>query len=106
MYKDRQNFDNVAWDKNDDAEEESQMRLRRKDTCRQVESLVKQKCGNPATLVSPLVIGGLNIHYRVHLEGEDGVLLEARRHAHAPLYFILIHGVASLLHSVQRRRAA
>lgn len=47
------------------------MRLRRKDTCRQVESLVKQKCGKPATLVSPLVIGGLNIHYRVYLEGED-----------------------------------
>lgn len=70
MYK-RQNFDNVAWDKNDEAEEESQMRLRRKDTCRQVESLVKQKCGKPASLVSPLVIGGLNIHYRIHLEGED-----------------------------------
>jgi hypothetical protein len=71
MYKDRQNFDNVAWDKNDDAEEESLMRLRRKDTCGQVEGLVSQKCGSPATLVSPLVVGGLNIHYRVHLEGED-----------------------------------
>ncbi|CZS96554.1 uncharacterized protein RAG0_05830 [Rhynchosporium agropyri] len=71
MYKDRQHFDNVAWDKNDDAEEESQMRLRRKDTCRQVESLVEQRCGKPATLVSPLVIGGLNIHYRIRIEGED-----------------------------------
>ncbi|RDL41670.1 uncharacterized protein BP5553_01649 [Venustampulla echinocandica] len=71
MYKDRQNFDDVAWDKNDDAEEESQMRLWRKDTCRQVEALVTRKCGKPATLVSPLVIGGFNIHYRIHLEGED-----------------------------------
>ena len=71
MYKDRQNFDNAAWDKNDDAEEESQLRLRRKNTCEQVEGLVRQKCGKSATLVSPLVIGGLNIHYRVHLEGED-----------------------------------
>jgi len=71
MYKDRQNFDNIAWDKNDDTEEESQMRPRRKNACRQVESLVKQKCGKPATLVSPLVIGGLNIHYRIYLEGED-----------------------------------
>ncbi|KAN0098887.1 hypothetical protein V8E51_014550 [Hyaloscypha variabilis] len=70
MYKDRQNFDNVAWDKHDDAEEESQMRLRRKDICRQVEGLVRQKRGKSATLVSPLVIGGLNIHYRIHLEGE------------------------------------
>ena len=34
MYKDRQNFDYIAWDKNDDAEAESQMRLRRKDFCR------------------------------------------------------------------------
>ena len=71
MYKDRQNFDSVAWDKNDDAEEESQMRLRRKDICRQVEGLVKQKFSKPATLVSPLVIGSLNIHYRIHFEGED-----------------------------------
>ncbi|TVY24315.1 hypothetical protein LHYA1_G007922 [Lachnellula hyalina] len=71
MYKDRQTFDNVAWDKNDVDEDQSQMRLRRKDTCRQVESLVKQKCGKPATLVSPLVIGGLNIHYRIHLDGEE-----------------------------------
>lgn len=71
MYKGRQNFDNVASDKNDDAEEKSQLRLRRTDNCRQVEALVKLKCGKPATLVSPLIIGGLNIHYRIHLEGED-----------------------------------
>ncbi|KAL2071659.1 hypothetical protein VTL71DRAFT_12894 [Oculimacula yallundae] len=71
MYKDRQNFDNDAWDKNDDAEEQSQMQFRRKDICRQVEDLVKQKCSKSGTLVSPLIIGGLNIHYRVHLEGED-----------------------------------
>jgi hypothetical protein len=47
------------------------MRLWRKDTCRQVEDLAKQICGKPATLVSPLLIGGLNIHYSIHLEGED-----------------------------------
>lgn len=32
---------------------------------------MKHKCGKSATLVSPLVIGGLNIHYRIHLEGEE-----------------------------------
>ncbi len=69
MDKDRQDFDNVAWDKNDEAWEESQKQLRLKSTCRLVESLVGQKFGKRATVASPLIIGGYNILYRICLEG-------------------------------------
>jgi hypothetical protein len=71
MYRDRQDFDNVAWDKDDDAEEASQKRLGRKSICRQLEMLVKQKCGKDAALVPPLVIGGCNIHYKMRLGSES-----------------------------------
>ncbi|RFU32577.1 hypothetical protein B7463_g3765, partial [Scytalidium lignicola] len=69
MDKDRQDFDNVAWDRNDRAWEESQKQLRLTSTCNLVESLVKQKFGKCATLISPLIIGGYNILYRIRLEG-------------------------------------
>lgn len=69
MGDDREDFDNLAWDKNDEAWEESQKQLRHKSTCRLAESLVEQKFGKRATLVSPLIIGGYNILYRIRLEG-------------------------------------
>ncbi|KAH8653605.1 hypothetical protein BX600DRAFT_515868 [Xylariales sp. PMI_506] len=71
MYNGRQDFDNVAWDKNDEDENDSQMRLRRGSTCRQVEALIAQKCGKSAIFVSPLIIGGFNIHYRIRLDKEE-----------------------------------
>jgi aminoglycoside phosphotransferase (APT) family kinase protein len=70
MGNDREDFDNLVWDRNDEAWAESQKQLRYKTTCRLAESLVEKKFGRkPATLVSPLIIGGYNILYRIRLEG-------------------------------------
>ncbi|KAK3298755.1 uncharacterized protein B0H64DRAFT_422494 [Chaetomium fimeti] len=57
MYDGQEELDNLVWDKNDEDSDKSlkQMRLKR--------------FGIPATLVSPLVVGGFNILYRVRLDG-------------------------------------
>ncbi|KAH8595133.1 phosphotransferase [Bisporella sp. PMI_857] len=69
MYNGQEELDNLVWDKNDEASDESQKQMRLTTTCRQVEHLAEQKFGKPATLVSPLIIGGFNILYRIHLKG-------------------------------------
>ncbi|RDL40596.1 Phosphotransferase [Venustampulla echinocandica] len=69
MYSGQEELDNLVWDKNDEDSDKSQKQMRLKTICRQVERLAKQKFRKPATLVSPLIIGGFNILYRLHLEG-------------------------------------
>ncbi|SPJ75988.1 uncharacterized protein FTOL_05719 [Fusarium torulosum] len=68
MAKARQDFDNVAWDKNEEAAEESQERLQLKTTCRLVEPLVEEVFKTPATLHPPISFGGFNVIYHVRLE--------------------------------------
>lgn len=70
MYKGRQNFDDVAWDTSDAAEEESEKKLRKESMCCRVEAFVTEKCGRPAEVLS-IITGGLNIHYRMRFEEED-----------------------------------
>ncbi|TVY23230.1 hypothetical protein LHYA1_G008128 [Lachnellula hyalina] len=65
----RAQLDNLAWDKNDEAWEISQKRLRRRDTCELAASLAGQKFGRKATFGPPLIIGGYNILYKVQVEG-------------------------------------
>ncbi|KAK0115602.1 hypothetical protein ONS95_000125 [Cadophora gregata] len=65
----RAQLDNLAWDKNDEASEISQKRLRRRDTCELAASLAEQKFGRKATFKPPLIIGGYNILYRIQVEG-------------------------------------
>ncbi|KAL5316963.1 hypothetical protein ACEPPN_016015 [Leptodophora sp. 'Broadleaf-Isolate-01'] len=65
----RAQLDNLAWDKNDEAWEMSQKRLRRRDTCELAASLGGEKFGRPATFSPPLIIGGYNILYKVQVEG-------------------------------------
>ena len=65
---DRADFDNLVWDKNDEAWEKSQRRLRYTQTCLLAASLAEQKFGQPAKFVSPVHIGGYNVLYKIHLE--------------------------------------
>ncbi|OBS20355.1 hypothetical protein FPOA_06727 [Fusarium poae] len=66
MTKARENFDNVAWDKNDEAWGQSQKQLCLKSTCRQVETLAEVALGKTsASLVSPIFFGGFNVLYRI-----------------------------------------
>ncbi|KAH6981059.1 hypothetical protein BKA56DRAFT_673502 [Ilyonectria sp. MPI-CAGE-AT-0026] len=68
MYDGQEELDNLVWD-NDDDGDESLKQMRLKTTCRQVEDLSEQKFGEKAILMSPLIIGGFNILYRISLEG-------------------------------------
>ncbi|TVY81301.1 hypothetical protein LSUE1_G005200 [Lachnellula suecica] len=67
----RAQLDILAWDKNDEASEVSQKRLRRRDTCELAASLAAQKFGRNATFEPPLIIGGYNILYKIRIDGMD-----------------------------------
>ncbi|KAI0469799.1 phosphotransferase [Xylariaceae sp. FL0804] len=69
MYKRRQKLDDMAWDQNDAAEDESRSQMVRASLCHQIEDLVTDRCGRPARLVS-VMTGGFNIHYRLRFHGE------------------------------------
>ncbi|KAH9224627.1 phosphotransferase [Leptodontidium sp. 2 PMI_412] len=76
MDDDRADFDNLAWDRSDEALEESQKLCRRISTLRKIESFVTQKFGRTATWVNPMRIGGYNILYRMRIEGsKDDVII-------------------------------
>ncbi|KAK0107127.1 hypothetical protein ONS95_003833 [Cadophora gregata] len=64
----RQDFDELAWDKNDEEWEEAKKALSKKSLCRRLELLVTEKFGQPATWISPMIIGGFNNLYRIHVE--------------------------------------
>ncbi|KAK3369100.1 hypothetical protein B0T24DRAFT_533558 [Lasiosphaeria ovina] len=72
MDDDRACFDEVAWDENDKAWEESRMLFRRVSTLRKIESFVTQKFQRTATWVAPMIVGGYNNLYRMQIEGSDG----------------------------------
>ncbi|KAF4420245.1 aromatic-L-amino-acid decarboxylase [Fusarium acutatum] len=65
MYEGQGEHDNLVWDKNDEDFEAAQQQMRLKTFCRKVEGFVQQKFGRSATLISPLIIGGFNILYRL-----------------------------------------
>jgi len=66
---DRADFDNLAWDRNDEAWEQSQKFFRQISTLRKIEAFVTEKMGKRATWVSPLIVGGYNNLYRMRIEG-------------------------------------
>lgn len=53
MADDREDFDNVAWDKNDKAFEESKVFFRLVSNLRKIESFVEQELGKTATMGQP-----------------------------------------------------
>lgn len=75
MEETRCNFDNLVWDRNDEAWEESQKQLRLKASCRIVEFIVEQKFGKRTSLISPLIMGGYNILYRLRLQDSPANVL-------------------------------
>ncbi|RFU30718.1 hypothetical protein B7463_g5620, partial [Scytalidium lignicola] len=75
MDDDRANFDDVAWDRNDEAWEESKISFQCVSIIRKIESFVTQKFGKTATWVTPMWVGGYNNIYRVRIEGSDDVVI-------------------------------
>ncbi|KFG79289.1 hypothetical protein MANI_011679 [Metarhizium anisopliae] len=67
MYDGQEELDNLVWDKNEEDSDAAVKQLRLKDTCRKVEALAEEKFGASAALISPLILGGFNILYRIRL---------------------------------------
>ncbi|KAI9150041.1 hypothetical protein HJFPF1_09794 [Paramyrothecium foliicola] len=70
MYSGQEELDSLVWDKNDDDYDESLKQMRLSVTCQKVEQLTAEKFGVPAHFVSPIIVGGFNILYRMRLEQE------------------------------------
>jgi hypothetical protein len=64
----RQDSDNLAWDRSDELWERAMEQVRLSSTCRKIESLAEKLFGKPATLVTPLIIGGFNVLYPIRIE--------------------------------------
>ncbi|KAH0599418.1 hypothetical protein MHUMG1_02205 [Metarhizium humberi] len=67
MYDGQEELDNLVWDKNEEDSDAAVKQLRLKDTCRKVEALAEENFGASAALISPLILGGFNILYRIRL---------------------------------------
>lgn len=83
---DRADFDNLAWDKNDEAFTESQKSFTRHSLVRKLESLVEQSLGKTASWVPPMRIGGYNNLYRMRLgdsDEKDDVMIRLPQPNHA-----------------------
>lgn len=69
MYQNRQDYDNDAWDLNDDVSSASIKRLSRTYVCDEVVAAVASHFGAPASPVTPLRMGGYNMLYRISVSG-------------------------------------
>ncbi|OAQ97246.1 hypothetical protein LLEC1_07062 [Akanthomyces lecanii] len=69
MYDGQERLDDAVWDKNEEEAEKGMQSMRLKTKCRRVEELVREKFGGEATFLSPIMIGGFNVLYRVHVDG-------------------------------------
>jgi len=74
----RQDFDGLAWDRNDEEWEGAQKALSKKSLCRRLELLVAGKFGKPTTWITPVIIGGFNNLYRIRVEGVSTDVLVRR----------------------------
>ncbi|KAH8668690.1 hypothetical protein BX600DRAFT_487265 [Xylariales sp. PMI_506] len=65
----RQDSDNLAWDNHDILREEVTKEVRLSTNCSKITSFAGSILGEPATLVTPLIIGGFNVLYPVRIQG-------------------------------------
>lgn len=71
----REDSDNLAWDRSDELWEEALRQVRLSSQCRKIESFAERFFERPATLVTPLIIGGFNVLYPIRLEGSSTPVL-------------------------------
>jgi len=71
----RQDSDNLAWDRSDDLWEKAIKHVRLSSTCRKIDSFTEKIFAKPATMITPLIIGGFNVLYPFRIEGIAGHVL-------------------------------
>ncbi len=64
-----QDADALAWDRSDGLWDEAVKQVRLSSVCRKIEAFAEKTLANPATLVTPLVMGAFNVLYPIRLEG-------------------------------------
>ncbi|KAL3422329.1 phosphotransferase [Phlyctema vagabunda] len=68
MDDDMQDYDNVAWDRDDEIYEKAVLNLRKTTTCERMETLTSKKCEQQATMNGPLKVGGYNAIYQMNFQ--------------------------------------
>lgn len=71
----RQKLDDLAWDRSDELWDLALKQVCLSSTCRNIESFIETIYGKPATLNTPLIIGGFNVLYPVKVQGVSDNLL-------------------------------
>ncbi|KAJ4013075.1 hypothetical protein NW766_006895 [Fusarium irregulare] len=69
FYDGQEELDNLVWDKNDEDTEAAQKQLRLTTFCQKVESFVQEKFAKQAKHITPIIVGGFNVIYRIRVEG-------------------------------------
>lgn len=71
----RQKLDDLAWDRSDELWDMALKHVCLSSTCRKIESFIETIYEKPATLNTPLIIGGFNVLYPVKVQGVSDNLL-------------------------------
>lgn len=75
MTQERANYDNTAWDSNDDELETVKRQIVSSSFCSRVLSVVSRRFGEAAAELVEIRLGGYNILYRVRVDGLSDILV-------------------------------
>ncbi|KAH6648935.1 hypothetical protein BKA67DRAFT_522733 [Truncatella angustata] len=64
----RQDSDNLAWDRSDELWEEKRNQIRLKSTTHKIVALAERMFGGPVVFVPPILVGGFNVLYPIHVK--------------------------------------
>lgn len=83
MYEGRSKFDNLVWDKNEDAQEGVYKSYFSFATIQKLEALATKMLGKKVTYVRPMHEGSFNFLYRMKVEGLNGYVMFRLLWAHS-----------------------
>ncbi len=71
----RQDSDDVAWERSDEAWDEDMRQARQDSVGRKIEAFAGNMFGSPATVVDPIILGGFNAVYPLRIENRPDIVL-------------------------------
>ena len=82
----RQDSDDVAWERSDEVYDEDLRQARRGSVSDRIEAFASKMFRSPATVVTPLMLGGFNAIYPLHIEDHSDPILVRCPLLHQPLF--------------------